>query len=156
MCSVIGEMPFLMDGATLQRHSMAEMPKYPRSRPIQAPRSVEVLVFPGVQLLDVAGPLQAFATANDLARDRAGAPPYALRVVAPGIGPVITSAGLGLVTEPLPEPRGPASDTLIVAGGAGTYAALEDTALVTWIRSRASQARRVAAVCTGAFLLGAR
>ena len=43
-------------------------PSYPRFPP-HHPRRVEILAFPSVQLLDVAGPLQVFATANDLAPD---------------------------------------------------------------------------------------
>ena len=46
-------------------------------------------------------------------------------------------------------------DTLIVAGGPGVEAATADPALVDWVRRRAKQARRVASVCTGAFLLAA-
>jgi transcriptional regulator GlxA family with amidase domain len=46
-------------------------------------------------------------------------------------------------------------DTLLVAGGEGAEAAAEDPALVDWVRERATRARRVASVCTGAFLLAA-
>ena len=44
-------------------------------------------------------------------------------------------------------------DTLIVAGGSGVAAAAEDPSLLDWLRVRARHARRVASVCTGAFLL---
>src|SRR6185437_11892761 len=61
---------------------------------------------------------------------------------------------LGIATSPLP--RGSAAvDTLIVAGGPGVEAAAADPTLVEWVRRRAGQARRVASVCTGAFLLAA-
>jgi transcriptional regulator GlxA family with amidase domain len=121
-------------------------------------RRIEILAFPGVQLLDVSGPLQVFATANDLfatTDDRAGAgpAPYALRVTAAGGGVVRSSAGLGLATEPLPQADAPV-DTLVVAGGRGVDGAIAD-GLPAWIAARAPQARRVASVCTGAFLLGA-
>ncbi|TXM64429.1 helix-turn-helix domain-containing protein, partial [Methylobacterium sp. WL120] len=46
-------------------------------------------------------------------------------------------------------------DTLIVAGGPGVVAACADADLIDWMRARAARARRVASVCTGAFLLGA-
>jgi transcriptional regulator GlxA family with amidase domain len=46
-------------------------------------------------------------------------------------------------------------DTLLVAGGEGAEVAAADPALVEWVRQRATQARRVASVCTGAFLLAA-
>jgi transcriptional regulator GlxA family with amidase domain len=129
------------------------MPDVPRFPP-NPPRVIEVLAFPGVQLLDVAGPLQVFATANDLATGSGGVPPYAPRVIADGGLVVTASAGLGLVAAPLP-PLDAAVDTLLVAGGQGVRAAAEDPALVGWVRARAARARRVASVCTGAFLLGA-
>ena len=81
-------------------------PSHPRFTP-NAPRRVEILAFADAQLLDVAGPLQVFATACDLAGRGAGAaagPPYAAVVVASGSGPVRCSAGLGLAAEPLPAP----------------------------------------------------
>ncbi|MBX4334892.1 DJ-1/PfpI family protein, partial [Mycobacterium tuberculosis] len=63
-------------------------------------------------------------------------------------------AGLRLVADPLPDPHTPV-DTLVIAGGPGVVAACDDAALVAWVRTRAGRARRVASVCTGAFLLGA-
>lgn len=106
------------------------------------------------QLLDVAGPLQVFATANDLAAQRRSPTPYALEVVAATTPSVRTSAGLSLVVTPLPPARSTV-DTLIVAGGFGVNAAREDEALLNWLRERAGQARRVASVCSGALLLAA-
>ena len=125
------------------------MPNSPRFPP-NVTRVIELLAYPAVQMLDVTGPLQVFATANEFG---AGAPPYALRVVArAGPAGVTTSAGVGLTTVPLP-PADAAVDTLLVAGGPGVEAAAADAALVDWVRQRARQARRTASVCTGAFLL---
>src|SRR5580692_6247177 len=137
---------------------MAEMPKSPRFQPIpvraNAARVVEVLAYPLVQLLDVTGPLQVFASANDHVAQAGGSPPYVLRVVARGGQGVMATAGLGIATSPLPR-TGTPPDTLIVPGGPGVDAAAADTALVDWLRQRANKARRVASVCTGAFLLAA-
>jgi transcriptional regulator GlxA family with amidase domain len=124
---------------------MTNDPRFPPK-----PHSVAILVFPGVQLLDVAGPLQVFATANDLTQ---GEPYYAPRAVAQHAN-VMSSAGLALGAHALPG-AGAAVDTLIAAGGAGVYAAARDAALVTWLQAQAADTRRVASVCTGAFLLGA-
>jgi transcriptional regulator GlxA family with amidase domain len=44
---------------------------------------------------------------------------------------------------------------LVVAGGPGVDLAASDPALLDWLRQRVKKARRVASVCTGAFLLGA-
>jgi len=129
------------------------MRKSPRSQP-NAARVVEVLVYPAVQLLDVTGPVQVFASANDIVADAGGTPPYLLRVVAKGGQRVIASAGIELASKPLPR-IGAALDTLMIAGGPGIETASTDLALVKWVRGRANAARRVASVCTGAFMLAA-
>ena len=139
-----------MDKTNLALHGPAEMPNSPRSAP-NLTRTIEVLAFPSVQVLDVTGPIQVFASANDFA---AGIPPYAVRVVAQGGEGVTASAGLGLAAAPLP-PVDAVLDTLIIAGGPGIEAAAADPGLVGWVRERAKESRRVASVCTGAFLLAA-
>lgn len=112
---------------------------------------IEILGFPDCQLLDIAGPLQVFSTANDLARSDGGEAPYVPVVV--GRGPdVKTSAGLSLSVEPIGAPDRPL-DTFIAAGGVGVNAACEDAELVAWLRDRSRSARRTASVCSGAFLL---
>ncbi|MHC8352113.1 GlxA family transcriptional regulator [Pseudomonas sp. RT4P38] len=116
------------------------------------PKTIHVLVFANVQLLDVTGPLQVFASANDIAHQKGLPPPYAPTVIASGGGAVMSSAGLALVSEPLPEEG---SDTLIIAGGWGVYDAAQDQPLVAWVREHATGCRRVSSVCTGAFLLAA-
>lgn len=113
-------------------------------------RAIHILAFPNVQLLDVTGPLQVFASANEHAVEQGFETPYAPAVIARQEGSVVSWAGLGLHTQPLPETP---SDTLIIAGGRGVHAALKDQTLVQWVRNQAAGARRVASVCTGAFLL---
>jgi transcriptional regulator GlxA family with amidase domain len=126
------------------------MPKNPRFTP-NRPLRIEILAFPDVQLLDVAGPLQVFASANDLVCASGKLRPYEPVVVADR--PLVTaSAGLGLATQILSAPR-LSLDTLIVAGGSGVYAACENDKLIGWIKARAKAARRIASVCSGAFLL---
>ncbi len=130
----------------------AKMPMNPHIQP-NACRRIELLAFPAVQLLDVTGPLQVFAFANELTG--AGEPlPYVMQVVGPGENGLAASAGLGLATMPLP-PANAKIDTLIVAGGKGVHEAAADPALVGWVQARAGRARRTASVCTGAFLLAA-
>lgn len=129
------------------------MPKTPRLSP-NLPRTVEVLAFEGVQVLDVTGPLQVFASANEHLAKAGQDPAYRLRVVAKGGGAALSSSGLALATEPLPA-AGDTVDTLIVAGGPGVEAATADPELIGWLRERADHARRVASVCTGAFLAAA-
>lgn len=118
----------------------------------QAARSVLVLAFPDVQLLDVCGPLQVFASANELAGLRGLARPYAPRIVAAEAGMVATSSGAVLVADSL-RTADKRPDTVIVAGGKGVHAAARDARLTRWVRLQAERARRMASVCTGAYLL---
>ncbi|MEX5511498.1 GlxA family transcriptional regulator [Pseudomonas paralactis] len=118
------------------------------------PKIIHVLAFENAQVLDVTGPLQVFASANDLLRQRGLPLPYAVNVIAAQAEPVRTSAGLALLAEPLPAIDAPC-DTLVIAGGWGVYSAAEDTALVQWVRDKSHYTRRMASVCTGAFLLAA-
>jgi transcriptional regulator GlxA family with amidase domain len=129
------------------------MPKSPRFAP-NSTRIIEVLAFPSVQLLDVTGPLQVFASANDLAVEAGEKPPYLPRVVARDGQGVKASAGVVLATDSLPATSA-ALDTPVVAGGPGVEAAAADPVLTGWVRTRAETARRTASVCTGAFLLAA-
>jgi transcriptional regulator GlxA family with amidase domain len=129
------------------------MPKAPRYAP-NGVRVVELLTFPLVQLLDVTGPFQVFASANDFVLEAGGRPPYDLKVVAQSGAQVTASSGLKLSTLPLPL-SGAAVDTLMVAGGQGVEAAAADPVIIEWVRARAERARRIASVCTGAFLLAA-
>ncbi|EPJ81294.1 MAG: helix-turn-helix domain-containing protein [Pseudomonas lactis] len=118
------------------------------------PKIIHVLAFENAQVLDVTGPLQVFASANDLARQHGLPLPYAVNVIATQAGPVMTSAGLALLAEPLPAIDQPC-DTLVIAGGWGVYGVAEDPTLVQWVRDKSLHTRRMASVCTGAFLLAA-
>ena len=129
------------------------MPKYPRSSPSSV-RVVELLAFRLVQLLDVTGPMQVFASANDFVRKSGRSLPYELKVVAQNGAQVTSSAGLKLSTQSLPR-AGAAVDTLMVAGGRGVEAAAADPVIIDWVQMRSKRARRIASVCTGAFLLAA-
>lgn len=137
-------------------------------------RQVIVFAFDGVRLMDVAAPLEVFATA---AR---GTGAYAVRVCTPGGRDVITSTGLRIVADVSAEQAereqrpdggagaaarttaagGPAGAgrsevTLVVPGPADLDTFRKDPALVDQVARLAAGAHRVAAVCTGAFALAA-
>jgi transcriptional regulator GlxA family with amidase domain len=114
-------------------------------------RLVAVLAFEGAQLLDVAGPVQTFATTNELLKE-AGATPYRIIVMSRHGGPIGTSSGLPLLTHAIGATR-ERIDTLIIAGGPGVHDAAKDKKTLAWVRRQFSGVRRVASVCTGAFLL---
>ena len=120
------------------------------------PRRVALLAFPEAQSLDVIGPLEVFSSATRLlGRDPSrGARGYQIELLSSsGDGPVRTSCGVALLARGLPARSAAPPDTLIVAGGTGTPAAVSDLALVAWLRGVAPRVRRLASVCTGAFLL---
>ena len=106
-------------------------------------REIAVVIHPGFQLLDVAGPTAAFEIAE---RFRPGS--YNLTLLAPRGGQVESSSGLGISANPLRD--GP-FDTVIVSGGeiVRSIAAFEE--IVAWLKR--TKTRRIASVCSGAFLL---
>jgi transcriptional regulator GlxA family with amidase domain len=111
-------------------------------------RSVVLLAFPGVQALDLAGPMEVFTGASLIV---AGA--YEVQVAAAVTESLRTSSGLmflptgGLTDMPAEI------DTLVVCGGPGTGAAEDDERLIGWLRDAAGHSRRIASVCNGALLL---
>ena len=122
---------------------------------IRQPRPIALLGFPGLQLLDVTGPLQMFAGAND----ELGGGAYRLSLVGPAVGPLASSSGLQLVADQsYAQLRRGKHDTLIAVGGdAGLAAALrvgEIARLLAETHAR-GRTRRIASVCTGAFFLAA-
>jgi transcriptional regulator GlxA family with amidase domain len=107
------------------------------------PRTVAFVVFPGFQLLDVAGPNTAFEIAGRFAPGT-----YKLVLRAPGGGAVESSSGISLDASPLGRL---AADTIVVAGGDIARSIPAARELVAWLRR--ARARRLASVCSGAFLL---
>ncbi len=113
-------------------------------------RRVLVLAHEGCQSLDILGPVEVFVHA---ARQVPGS--YRVDVVAPTDAGVITMEnGIGLGAAPLPEPP-PRHDTLVLAGGPGARAAVNDPPVVDWVVRASGRARRTVSVCTGAYLLAA-
>ena len=109
-------------------------------------RTLLFAIFPDFQLLDATGPIAAFEIAS---RFVGGG--YRMRIGAIAPGRVRSSAGVALDAEKL----GPLSgvDTLIVAGGDGTRAAVRDRKLLAFLRRAATRVRRVASVCSGSLVL---
>lgn len=113
---------------------------------------VIVILFEGVQGLDVFGPAEVFAAANRLLPDERYEVVFAS---APG-GVLTLSSGAKIATEPLAKVRLRAHATVVVAGGddGPVECAAANPMLIRWLRRSAARARRVASVCTGAFVLG--
>jgi len=112
---------------------------------------IAILALPGMQLLDVSGPLDVFAQANLEVNRQV----YSLRVVACEPGPITSSSGARLLPDYVAgEPLGKL-DTFIVAGAPHAPNMQFKAELLAWMRSYAGQSRRFGSVCTGAFALAA-
>jgi transcriptional regulator GlxA family with amidase domain len=107
-------------------------------------RKVVIVGPPPVQILDVTGPLEVFSNA----------PGYDIQLANPGLERTLkTNRGVMLAdATPIADVRGPI-DTLVIAGGPGAENGTYDPNFIAWIAKAGSQARRVASICTGAFLL---
>jgi len=109
-------------------------------------REIAFVIFPGFQILDAAGPIAAFEIAG---RFCPGA--YSLSVRATCPGSVTSSSGASMAAEAMGCARD--LDTLLIAGGDGSRAAMADAALIEFVRGAAGSARRVASICSGAYVL---
>ncbi|HYB11971.1 MAG TPA: GlxA family transcriptional regulator [Myxococcota bacterium] len=122
---------------------------------LRGPRRIAMLAYPGAQMLDITGPVEVFArSARFLVEQGARRDPlYEVEVIAERSGPLRTSSGVEiLAARPLAAVRG-RLDTLLVAGGVGSREALRRPAVLGFLRRMAPRVRRLASVCTGAFLL---
>jgi transcriptional regulator GlxA family with amidase domain len=114
-------------------------------------RTVVIVGYPGVQSLDVTGPFEVFAGARRAAGAFGIDAGYDVHLVAADAGPFASESGLTLTAGPLPGPRS-RIDTLLVPGGGGVVGARRVPELVGWLRRTAPRVRRLATVCSGAFL----
>ena len=111
-------------------------------------RDVLVLLYDGVQSLDVTGPVEVFAGVGHVP-GRAG---YEIRTVSPGGLPVRTNSGLTLVPDGALADARPGPDTTLLVPG-GRYTADFEPRLTDWLRAPGGGARRLVSVCTGGLLL---
>src|SRR5712691_4225309 len=130
---------------------MARVLRLARGRP--GPRRVAIVAFPDVEVLDVTGPAEVFAQAAAFLAARGATPAYGVEILTSGPRPIVCSSGLRLLPDRAVGDVRDGVDTLIAAGGLGVFAALEDKALVGWLRRAARRVRRLASVCSGTFLL---
>jgi transcriptional regulator GlxA family with amidase domain len=107
---------------------------------------IGVLVFPGFQLLDAAGPISVF----EIATRYSGVPP-SIKVLAETPGPVRSSSGVEMVARGLRA--GGAISTLIVSGGAGVETAAASPNMRAFVQAMATRGVRIASVCSGAYIL---
>ncbi|ASM73054.1 MULTISPECIES: GlxA family transcriptional regulator [Roseobacteraceae] len=112
-------------------------------------RKIDVLLFDDVNLLDAAGPVQAFEAANTHGRNR-----YQIQFVSIDGAPVRSGCGLRLVADDKLTSAARGAD-LLIPGGAGVDALIGNASLREIIQQRAKTEGRVISVCSGALILAA-
>lgn len=111
-----------------------------------------ILLYPGLQSLDLTGPLEVFAGASEALSGAEAPPAYEVSTIALRAEPIVTSSGLAVLPGG-PLPSAGSFDTLIVPGGDGRRQAVCEPALMRWLGRAGARVPRLASVCTGAFLL---
>ncbi|MEI2301782.1 GlxA family transcriptional regulator [Ensifer sp. MJa1] len=115
-------------------------------------KTIVLVAVPGVQLLDVSGPLDVFAEANA----QAGREIYRLLVATKAPGPLRSSSGVQLMPDRIIEQGfDEPIDTLLVAGCPNAAEVPADGVVLDWLGRRAPTVRRYGSVCSGAFFLAA-
>jgi len=113
-------------------------------------RTIAILVTPGVQLLDVSGPLDVFAEANV----QTGTDVYQLRVIGSVPGLIRSSSGIRLMPDTvIGQNLTEKLDTLLVAGAPKISEAAPHPGVSDWLREVSPSVRRYGSVCSGAFFL---
>lgn len=111
-------------------------------------RNVAILLFPEVEVLDFAGPYEVFAATSEAVKPGA----FAVHTVARRADEIRARHGLFVVPgdtfESVPPP-----EIVVVPGGAGTKAAMNDPETMQWLGEAGAEAEIVLSVCTGVRLV---
>jgi transcriptional regulator GlxA family with amidase domain len=113
-----------------------------------AQRTVGILVFDDVEVLDFCGPFEVFSVTGRNRDPR----PFHVVLVAERSGPVLARNGLSVNPDHTLVDCS-RMDLLLVPGGQGTRKIMHDATIVEWVRARAAQVELVLSVCTGALVL---
>ncbi|MEM8545566.1 MAG: DJ-1/PfpI family protein [Cyanobacteria bacterium P01_H01_bin.119] len=118
--------------------------------------TVGILIFPDVEVLDFAGPFEVFSrtrlTPGVASRRSDSSAPFEVFTVAKRADPIRAVGGLQIIPE-YDFAAAPKIDLLVVPGGFGTRALLQDADALNWIIAVSAGAQQVTSVCTGALLL---
>jgi transcriptional regulator GlxA family with amidase domain len=111
-------------------------------------RTLAILIFDDVEVLDFCGPFEVFSVANKFTDVSL----FNVVTVAENANPIVTSGGLSVNPHhrliDFPQP-----DILLVPCGQGTRKEMHNPALIDWIKQVSANAELVLSVCTGALLL---
>jgi transcriptional regulator GlxA family with amidase domain len=111
---------------------------------------IAILAIPGVQMLDLAGPMDVFSGARTLLRDPEA---YSTTIVGLSSEPVTALNGTRFLPDATIESSLDGFDKLLIAGSPGIRQYEDDPRLVQWVLRESQRVRRVGSICTGAVLL---
>ncbi len=115
-------------------------------------RTVGVLIFDSVEVLDFCGPYEVFSIASRPDDTPTTVPPFTAFTIARTPALVVTVGGLRVQPHHTFEDH-PPLDILVIPGGIGTRPIMRDPQYLEWIRRQAGQVEITASVCTGALVL---
>ena len=116
-------------------------------------RTVAILAFDDMEVLDFAGPYEVFNVAGELG-DVGDGPPFSVLAVGLTGAPAVGRGGFSVVPAYSLDDA-PPTDLLVVPGGAGTRRLVADQRLLSWVRERAGEVELLLSVCTGSLVLAA-
>ena len=114
------------------------------------PFTIGAVLYPGFEMLDMFGPLEMFSML--------GTDNVEIKMIAQNMNSVTAAIGVALDAGPRVEPDHdfsscPPLDIVLVPGGFGTRAELENSVLLHFLKEKSESADIVASVCTGSALL---
>jgi len=112
-------------------------------------KTVALLLFPEVEVLDFAGPFEVFSVAAQSIEPA----PFRVVTVSASRTWLATVGGLKVVPDHDLDSC-PQADIVLIPGGNGSRAAMRDDKIMAWLARQAAGAKIVASICTGALLLG--
>lgn len=122
------------------------------NRAMQISRVVVIVVFDGIQILDVTGPAAVFAAANDAT----GSARYDVHILSAHGGPVRSNCGIAVATAPISSVLAESVDTVLFSGGDddAVIAVADNADVRAWVMRASATCRRLGSICSGALALG--
>ncbi|TDR42454.1 AraC family transcriptional regulator with amidase-like domain [Tahibacter aquaticus] len=117
-------------------------------------RRIGFVVFENFNALDLTGPLEVFAAANDLAQEQAARrarPLYEAVILGPAVRVYRAESGVAVKAD-VRLAASPPLDTVLMPGGHGIREPATLRRLAAWLQQQ-GRVRRIASVCTGAYAL---
>jgi transcriptional regulator GlxA family with amidase domain len=115
-------------------------------------KNVAIVIFEGVEALDLAAPVEVFAEAGRIGAN-GNEQAFNVYTVASSRAPVASQGLLDVVAD-YALADAPKPDILVLPGGRGSMGAIQDAALMAWIKASARDADHVLTICYGAFIAG--